>query len=345
MSDLLKESAITLTRIMVPAIMFVGILGNSMNIAVLTRPALYKHACSHYFLVLAINNLFYTSVVLTYRVLADGFQIDPTKNSLITCKLFTYINHVSAVLGPYFIVLASIDRYCASSLHHRIRKISDVKVSRWIILFTFLLIAAFYSNTAILIDVQSTDTFGCRIRADSVYKQIYPIIQVFSFGFLAPCLMIIFGILTILNTKRIVVAPIAVSSFRRTESQLVRMLLIQVITHILLVIPTCVTYLILVLPLPITSTSGFFFARMVSQFPLHLSYAITFLMYLLSASVYKKQFMRLARIALRMRVSTQVHPTEHTMTFVATINKIKTNQTISKRNKSNLNDGGSHSNA
>jgi hypothetical protein len=82
MTDSLTQLAIKLTRIIIPIIMFVGILGNSLNIAVFTRSALYNYACSRYFLAVACNNLFFTSVMVLYRLLADGYQLDVTKDSL-----------------------------------------------------------------------------------------------------------------------------------------------------------------------------------------------------------------------------------------------------------------------
>jgi hypothetical protein len=170
MTESLTQLAIQLTRAIVPIIMIVGMIGNSLNIAVLTRPALYCHACSRYFLALACNNLFYTSVILIYRLLADGYQLDPTRISLISCKLITYVYQVCVLLSPYFIVLASIDRYCVSSTSTQLRKFSNVRVTRWAILFVIVLIMLFYTNTAILIDHASCSVcYYCTFSHDVLW--------------------------------------------------------------------------------------------------------------------------------------------------------------------------------
>jgi hypothetical protein len=309
MTESLTQLAIQLTRAIVPIIMIVGMIGNSLNIAVLTRPALYCHACSRYFLALACNNLFYTSVILIYRLLADGYQLDPTRIS----KLITYVYQVCVLLSPYFIVLASIDRYCVSSTSTQLRKFSNVRVTRWAILFVIVLIMLFYTNTAILIDLRETDTFGCRIRADTIYKQVFPIMQVVLFAIIAPSLMAFFGFMTIYNTKRVRVIPTAVSRHRRTENQLARMLLLQVATHIVLAVPTSVTYLILVLPNTIKATEIFYFARMMSQLLLHFSFATAFILYLVSARMYRKELVQLIYKILRPRGGTQIHPMTNTI--------------------------------
>jgi hypothetical protein len=314
MADSMTQLAIQLTRAIVPIIMVIGVVGNSLNIAILTRPALYSHACSRYFLALTGNNLFYTSVVLVYRLLADGYQRDATKISLISCKLITYIYQTAVLLSPYFIVLASIDRYCASSPNANLRKFSNVKVTRWAILLLIIVIMLFYMNTAILVDLRQTDTFGCRIRADTIYKQIYPVMQIVFLGIIAPCLMAVFGVMTIYNTKRVGVIPTTISRYRRTENQLARMLLLQVSIQIILIVPTCVTYLILVTPTTISSTSVFYLARTLSQLLLHLSFTTAFFLYLISGQIYRQELVRLVHRVLRLRGGSEVHPLTNTIT-------------------------------
>jgi hypothetical protein len=314
MTDSLTQIAIELTRAIVPIIMFIGIIGNSLNITVLTRPVLYNHACSRYFLALSCNNLFFTSVMLTYRLLADGYQRDVTKVSLLSCKLVTYIFQVSLLLSAYFIVLASIDRYCASSTNVHLRKFSNVKITRWMILFIIIIIMLFYINTVLLVDLRLTDTFGCHIRGDTIYKQVYPIIQVVLFTIIAPGLMALFGIMTIYNAKRVHVIPTALSRYRRTENQLAGMLLLQVGTHIVLVLPTAATYLMLDLPNPIESTSAFYLARMVTQYFLYLSFATPFFLYVISARTYRKELVQLLCRIFRLRGINQIYPNTNTIT-------------------------------
>jgi hypothetical protein len=314
MADSLTQLATQLTQSIVPMIMVIGAVGSSLNIAILTRPALFGHACSRYFLALTCNDLFFTSVLLIYRLLADGYQLDATKISLISCKLITYIYQTSALLSPYFIVLASIDRYCASSTNANLRKFSNVKVTRWAILLLIIIIMLFYMNTAILVDLRQTDTFGCRIRADSIYKQIYAYIQIINFAIIAPGLMLMFGVMTIYNTKRVRVIPTGISRHRRTENQLARMLLLQVSIQIILTIPTCVTYLILVIPNTISSTRIFYFARIVSQLLLYLSFTTAFFLYTISAQIYRKELIKLVYKILRLRGGSEVHPSANTIT-------------------------------
>ncbi|CAF1227864.1 unnamed protein product [Adineta steineri] len=326
MTDSLIQLAIQMTRAIVPIIILVGIIGNSLNIAVLSRPSLYNHACSRYFLALACNNLFYTSTMMIYRLLADGYQLDITKVSPISCKLIVYTFQTCGILSQYFVILASIDRYCASSSNVYLRKFSNVKVTRWAVLFVMMIIMLFYINTAVLIDLRTTDSYGCRVRGDTIYKQAYSIIQVILYAIIAPILMAIFGMMTIYNTKKVRVAPIIVSRHRRTENQLAFMLMIQVIVNIILTMPTCVTYLMLIMSLSIQTTSTFYFVRTISQLLLYFSFTTPFMLYVVSARVYRKELIQFMCRLLRLRNSNLIHLststiTNHVVPFNITIHK------------------------
>jgi hypothetical protein len=135
MVDTLTVISILLIRITTPIIIVFGIIGNLLNIVILTRSVLLKHACSYYFLALAFTDLFVSSFILTINYLAMGYQIDLSTTSLISCKLIRYVSNTSALLSTNFIVLASIDRYCASSSNMNRRKFSSLKFARLVIIF------------------------------------------------------------------------------------------------------------------------------------------------------------------------------------------------------------------
>jgi phosphate starvation-inducible membrane PsiE len=134
--------------------------------------------------------------------------------------------------------------------------------------------------------------------------------------------IVIFGIMTIYNTKQVHVIPTAVSRHRRTENQLVGMLLLQVGTYIVLIILTSVTYLMLVFPNPIQTTSAFYFARITYQLFLYFSFATPFLLYLISARIYRKELVLVLYKILRLRGANEISPT--TNTIINTIMPINT---------------------
>ncbi|CAF1669649.1 unnamed protein product [Adineta ricciae] len=209
--------------------------------------------------------------------------------------MVSFFSQTSAISSSYMIVVTSVDRFCASSSSARLRMFSNVKVSRWVISFVLISIALFHVNTLVLTDLRSTDALGCRVRGDTVYKQVYIFIQIFVYVVIAPALMAIFGVLTIYNIKKSRVAPAAGARNRRTESQLASMLILQVSTNILLTGPAGFASLASVMPNTFSTTVDFFIAWVICQLFLYSSYTTPFFMYIISANIYRQEFIRLLR--------------------------------------------------
>ena len=275
MADSLLQLIVPLSRGIVPVTITFGTIGNCLNIAILTRPVLYRHSCSHYLLALAINNLIYCTVFLIIRLLTQGQEVIPLNTSLAFCKLENYALAVCILLSPFFIVLASIDRYCASSANAGRRNFCNINVARRAIIGLVIFFMLIFINAAITVDIQP-DGLGCITRSDSLYKQIFIIFEVIMFAVVARLLMVFFGLMTIHNIKQTTVAPIRRSSHRRTEGQLARMLIFQVTIDIILTLPTCVTYLMSILPIDARITPLFAFAYSMGQIIFDFSFATTF---------------------------------------------------------------------
>lgn len=297
-----------LLRYILPFIIAIGVIGNTLNIIVLTRSALHRHACSRYFLALAINNLFYSSIALIHRLLSSGYQLNLSNSSLIACKIITYISTLNAFLSPYLIVFASIDRYCASSTRARIRSFSSIRVAKWSIGGIFLFYALFFIHIIILADFRNAGGAICLVQADTTYAQCYILFQVFLFAVLPPLGMISFGLLTIHHTNRTRIAPIAMSRFYRTEKQLAQMLFLQVGIHIFLTLPASITYLIQALPNPIRTTTNFIFISVICQLLFNSSYTTAFFSYVLSGRIYRRELIRLVFKTFNIRRENHIQP-------------------------------------
>jgi hypothetical protein len=308
MSVSLVEIGLELVRVILPVIIIIGVVGNSLNIAVLTRRALYHHACSRYFLAVAGNDLFYLALVLTNQLLISGYQINLENYSTFLCRMISYIGALSSFISPYLIVFATINRYCASSTNVQIRKFNSVRVSKWIIFIVIAVISLVLINILVLFDLQPTKGYYCTLPADSIYGQVYIIIQVFMYAVIPPSFMMFFGLMTIRNTNRPRIVPVVVSRYTRTEQQLARMLFLQVGVHILLTLPLCVTYLIAVLPNTISTTSTFSFASSITLILIACSYGSSFFLYLLSGRVYRKELIQLVHTIFRIRRGNQIEP-------------------------------------
>lgn len=310
MSAYLSEISVKLAQILLPITMTLGIIGNSLNILTLSRPNLRNNACSRYFLALSCNNLIY-SICIIYYLLSNGYSIDGRIVSVASCKILLYIGTVSPFLSPYFIVLASIDRCFVSSSSARIRQFSNVIVAKWSMLIFVICSLIFFINTLVLGDIY--DGPRCTIRGTTLYNRIYLLAQVILSAGIPPCLMTIFGSLTIYNISRRRLLPQGEMRHRRTEGQLIRMLLVQVGTYMVLNVPLCIIYLILALPTGYVPTIEVYFAYSVTLFPFHFSFATTFFLYILSAQIYREELIGLISKICKIRVGQpQIHPTSAT---------------------------------
>jgi hypothetical protein len=319
MSDPRVQIGIELLRCILPVIITVGVVGNSLNIVVLTRPRLYYHACSQYFLALASNNLVYTGIILIEQLLASGYQMNLSNYSMAACKAVNYISTTTSFLAPYFIVCASMDRYCTSSTNALIRRFSSVRMALRMILIVIIVFLLIFINILVLADLQPAAGFTCVVEANTLYSQIYIITQVFLFAVVPPILMIFFGLMTIRNLHQTNVVAVVVSRFNRTERQLARMLFVQVTVNILLTLPTSITYLMSALPNTIRNTSTFSFASTICQLFFNFSYATSFFLYLLSGRIYRKELFRLVYKVFRIRGGRQIEPLEDQNTVLQAV--------------------------
>jgi hypothetical protein len=279
-----------------------------LNISVLTRPNLYMFACSRYFLALSTYGLIFSCTNLPYRLLIDGYQIYPATYSTATCKILIYIMQLTYPMAPYFIVLASIDRFCASSPSNRIRSFSSVRVSRWTILMVIGFFVVFDINISLAADLRPEDGRGCRNRGDTLHKQVYAVTQCVLFAVISQIFIALFGLMTIWNTNRLGTGQVFAARRRRTERQLLIMLLVQMGAYIILTLPACVVFPMLVLPAQSRPTQSVLFAWSIVSLPFYLSYASAFPLYFLTASIYRQGFIRLIRTLPWFRVLGRVAP-------------------------------------
>jgi hypothetical protein len=107
--------------------------------------------------------------------------------------------------------------------------------------------------------MRKDDGLGCNIRPDTIYKHVYYITIGLLFAVVAPCLMALFGMMTIYNTRHVRTLPVQITRHRRTETQLTAMLLVQVGTYVVLNLPICVIHIMRFLPFTFLYTPQFNF--------------------------------------------------------------------------------------
>ncbi|CAF0976876.1 unnamed protein product [Didymodactylos carnosus] len=246
----------------------------------------------------SIVNLIIIFFSLLNRLLADGWAIDLSNESLGYCRFRYYIVYVTFHLSPYMNVLATIDRYCSSSKQAKCRRWSTRKVAYYVVPSTVLLFLLLFLHILICFQIEriSATTVLCKPNS-GIYTHFFGYYTLIIYC-LSLFLLILFGILTLVNIKRQHhrIMPVIMTnrlSTRQTDGQLLRMLLFQVITYIILVLPYNTT---LVWTTLVDSNNVVAFTTNITRFPLFLSYSTSFYVYTLTNRLYRKEFFTLLNL-------------------------------------------------
>lgn len=298
------EISIQLNRWLLLPIICLGVVGNLVNINVFIRPVFNHHVCSWYFFTLAVNNCIYSLIVIMYRLLTDGFQIQALTNSYSLCQFISYMTTFCTSLSHYLIVLTAVDRYCASSADARRRKFNSFQIMPWSIFLIIIFCGLISISSPIITDLKSIDRLGCNIRPTTIFNQSYLIIQLILFVIIAPLLMTIFSLLIIQNKKLVGDRPMAVSKCRHMEHHLTQILLLLVLAHIILNLSEWIEYLILLRP---DLFGPFIFIQTIIRIPIYFSHVLPIVWYLILGIEFRRELRKMIPILGMIYRPRQVH--------------------------------------
>lgn len=292
MSELLKN--VLLANILLQPIQFILVLTtNLLNIRILSSRALRSSPCSCYFLAYAIFSILYNSIVCPTQFLR-GFHID-WAHTRLGCPSHFYLLFLFPVQANVMLLLASFDRYCSSSEIRRLHSKSNLRTAHLTIILGIIL-SAIYMLPMLFIYQWNEFDQRCSLRSNTLIN-LYILNQLIFYYILAPILMICFGVLTIWNIhQQSLRAQILTTSprRRRTEGQLVRMLILQITVHLILILPFGITYTMNAFD-PSTRTSSILAMRYILVMWQQCDYFLSFFLYVLSGRIYREEFLRLIK--------------------------------------------------
>lgn len=248
---LLWNSATThLNRYFSIGIFIFGIIGNLLNIAVLSQRTLRSNPCAFLFLTSSIASLIAIFSGLFTRTTA-GWTVDLTSSITWLCQLRTFVVFASRNIAYGLLALASIDRWLSSCYDVHRRQMSTLRNAQkglaMVIIFSSLLYAQmFYCYEANLIDAPLRcygKTIACRLVTDLTYA--------FAANIIPLIIMVVFGSMTIINVRatqrRVHLANTASASVtnrgstqlrsKRVDHYLFLMLFVQVILFAVFTLP------------------------------------------------------------------------------------------------------------
>src|SRR3984957_2826204 len=153
---LLNHISDQLNRYFTIVIFIFGIVGNLLNILILSQKSLRSNSCVLLFLASSIANLLSIISGLTTRLMS-GWNVDPTNMFGSLCKIRAFLMFVSRTIALWLIVLAAIDRWFSSSIELHRRQMSSLKNSKKGIIIIIILSTLLYVQLIYCYDANITD--------------------------------------------------------------------------------------------------------------------------------------------------------------------------------------------
>ena len=273
-----------------PALFILIISTHIINIRILSSRALRILPCIYYFLAYSVTTIIYTSLVAPTQILRALFI--GWENTPVGCYIYFFV----IFLGPYvaraMLILAAFDRYYCSSQPRLMNSKYVKRKARKMILITTISISIYMLPMCFIYYFDRR--IGRCLQYKSLPTKIYVSTQAIL-TILAPILMIIFGVLTTINSHRITLrlAQQKVSMQNRLmHRQVSRMLLLHTCTHIILTTPFGIIYLMNAF-FASTRTPNIIALRYISVFLTQIDYLLSFFLYILSGGIYREQFLQL----------------------------------------------------
>ncbi|CAF1652385.1 unnamed protein product, partial [Didymodactylos carnosus] len=240
----LKSITLQLNRSVTILILLLGQFGNILNIYIFTRKPLRRNTCGLYILSSTIANIFSFTFGLIPYILSSGYGINLSTRSAFICKCQSYFYYVCLILSSWFLLLACIDRYCSTHRSAQRRKFSRLSIAYRLILITTII--CFLIHIHFLIYIYYTSTNQCAVLTQTYIIFLYCYLVIF-YSLLTPLIYLLFGILTVLNVKKSSRRIIQTVNQRTINTQLIKILLIQILSYTCLTLPYSLMNLYLLL--------------------------------------------------------------------------------------------------
>jgi hypothetical protein len=308
------DAATTISIVVLCVINFVlGSVGLTFNILIFSRPSLRKEPCSLYFYSSTCFNFFVIFVLMPVRMFSNAFNMDMTNYNLGLCKVEYFAFRTGRTIPVWLTVLACLDRYLQSSARANIRQISSLKTAKIAIGITSVAMMVLFSHELVYYEIYNvSNQFNNSMPSCNGQKGFYRTfiafwyLGLYSFG--PSFLMLLFGFLTLGNLRqRRRILPTATGinqTARRTDVQLGRMLIAQVLVIVIATLPITVYQLYASLTANLTKSSvqvaqenlAYGIANALTYF----AHSSGFYLYTLTGTIFRKEFLKIIRRCLHL---------------------------------------------
>ena len=305
----LQRWAFQINRYMSIFIILFGSVGNVLNLLIFRRPKHRNNPCAHYFYFASISGLIALYAGLLSRIFA-GFSLDASATTEGLCPFRAFIVWVSTTVSSWFLAYATIDRYCISCRNVTYRNLSSIRYAHRAMFITLLGGSAAFAETFYCyVPNLRNSPLSCYGR-DMPCRLYNEITSALLFVVIPSTLMLVFGYATVKNVRllQMSIAPTArtdatIRSIKKTDRQLIQMLVVQIVLSIIFNIPLAFyrLYLTSILKIPKSPLQSAAENLCFQLFYLlsFMTFGMPFYIYTLTGTVFKKEFIYLFLLTYR----------------------------------------------
>jgi hypothetical protein len=235
--------AFQMNRYMSIFIILFGSIGNILNLFIFSRPKHRTNPCAVYFFYASVAGLIALYSGLISRIFA-GFSLDESATTEGLCQSRAFIVWVSTTASSWFLTYATVDRYCISCRDVNRRNLSNLRFTHRLMIITLVGASLVFGETfyCYVPNLKNTPlTCYGRSMTCRLYNEIA---SALLFVFIPSTIMLIFGCATVQNVRKLLltIVPTAITQgtariIKKTDRQLIQMLIVQIILSIIFNIP------------------------------------------------------------------------------------------------------------
>lgn len=299
----LTFATLQMNRYLTLIILIFGSFGNVINLIIFYQPKHRSNPCAVYFFYASAAGMIALYSGLISRFFA-GFSLDKSATDATLCKTRAFIVWISTTASSWFITYATIDRYCISCREAHFRNLSNLRYTRRLMITTVVGASLVFAETFYCYVPNLKNSPLTCYGQNAVCRFYNEIASALIFVFIPSTIMFIFGFATIRNVRKLhhSIAPAAgtygaVMTMKRTDRQLIQMLIAQIILLAIFNVPLAIQRLYLTSTFSNPKTSlqsaieNFFFQLfyLIS----FMSFGMPFYIYTLTGTIFRKDFMTL----------------------------------------------------
>ena len=201
MIAILNTARIQNNRYFTIAIFIVGVVGNCLNVLVLSQPLLNQVPTTRYFLAASGASIAALISGLLARIMS-GWAADPASFNTSLCKFQAFVNKLGQTSCSYFLLAATVDRWLQSNPDGKYRQMSSINNSTRTITTILIVFGAYHSVHAICYEAFQTNPPIKCYGGSTACRYFENISYTFTTITIPQCLMLFLGWKTIQNIRQ-----------------------------------------------------------------------------------------------------------------------------------------------